>query len=457
MKKILIIDDDTSLTYSMQKAFSAKYSIFTANCAAAGMKFLESEQDIGLVFLDYKLGDENGLDVLEMIRRNGYSVPVIFMTAYGTSETVLDAVKLGASDFLVKPVSPDEFIKTVETYHHLPVQSCGSGFDPVPEYKPSNKLVGISRAIRDVLKLAASASMSDAPVLLVGESGTGKDLIANIIHSHGERADKPFLAINCAAIPEELLESELFGYEKGAFSGAVNSKIGLLESANGGTVFLDEISEMSFDLQAKLLRFLQNGTIQKLGELKEIQLDVRIVAATNKNITDLVEKNLFRFDLYHRLSVINIFIPPLRERREDIRDIALHLIAKHASRHGKDISCVDRKLLDLFEKQTWPGNVRELENRIRETIILAKNNCLSADDLKLTHSAEEKEFGSLFRYFSEKYREDIFAKSIEECERELIKGALERYDGKLAKVAEWLNISRVTLNAKIKKYDSDQN
>ncbi|ADD68882.1 two component, sigma54 specific, transcriptional regulator, Fis family [Denitrovibrio acetiphilus DSM 12809] len=457
MKKILIIDDDTSLTYSLQKAFSGKYCIFTANNATAGMDFIEAESDIGLVFLDYKLGDENGLDVLERIRKGGYTVPVIFMTAYGTSETVLDAVKLGASDFLVKPVSPEEFIKTVESYYHIQVQSCGKGFEPVPEYNPNNKLVGISRAIRDVLKLAASASMSDAPVLLVGESGTGKDLIANIVHSHGERANKPFLAINCAAIPEELLESELFGYEKGAFSGAISSKIGLLESANGGTVFLDEISEMSFDLQAKLLRFLQNGTVQKLGELKEIQLDVRIVAATNKNITDLVEKNLFRFDLYHRLSVINIFIPPLRDRREDIKDIALHLIAKHVARHVKDISCVDKSLLDLFMKQQWPGNVRELENRIREAIILAKTNSLTADDFKLTQPADEQEHKNLFTYFSEKYREDIFAKSIEECEIELIKGALDKYDGKLTKVAEWLSISRVTLNAKLRKYNITHN
>jgi DNA-binding NtrC family response regulator len=453
MKKILIVDDDASLTYSLQKAFSAKYNVFVASCAASGMDFIRNEPDLGLVFLDYMLGEENGLDVLERIRKDGHLIPVIFMTAHGTSETVLEAVKLGAADFLVKPVSPDEFVKTVESYYSLPVMSCGKDFEPVPEYNPNNKFVGISRAIRDVLKLAASASMSNVPVLLAGESGTGKDLIANIIHNHGERAEMPFLAINCAAIPEELLESELFGYEQGAFSGAVNSKIGLLESANGGTVFLDEVSEMSFDLQAKLLRFLQNGTIQRLGELKEKSLDVKVIAATNKNLESLVDAGDFRFDLDHRLSVINILIPPLRERKEDIKDIALHLIAKHSSRHGKNISCVCKKLLNIFEKQTWAGNVREMENRIREAIILSKTNYLTSEDFKLKKDVTKNSAINLYNYFTEKYSRDILTQSIEECESELIKGALMKYDGKLSKVAEWLNISRMTLNSKIKKYN----
>jgi DNA-binding NtrC family response regulator len=452
MKKILIIDDDTSLTYSLQKAFSGKYNIITANCASAGLVFLESEPDIGLVFLDYKLGEENGLHVLERIKKDGYHPPVIFMTAYGTSETVLDAVKLGAVDFLVKPVSPDEFINAAETYHHLPVIACGKGFEPVPEYNPSVKFVGISRSIRDVLKLAASASISDAPVLLAGESGTGKDLIANIIHEHGNRSDRPFLAINCAAIPQELLESELFGYEKGAFSGADRAKIGLLETANGGTVFLDEISEMPTELQAKLLRFLQNGTIQKLGELKETKLDVRVIAATNRELQKLVTGGSFRFDLYHRLSVINIFIPPLRQRREDIKDITLNIVAKYSEKHGRNISCVDKNLLEMLQNQHWAGNVRELENRIREAIILAKTDYLTADDFKLAPLADGDIETDLFAYFTDRYKDDLFVRSIEECEKVLIKGALEKFDGKLAKAAEWLNVSRVTLNAKIKKY-----
>jgi len=453
MKKIIIIDDDQSLTYSLQRAFSSNYNILTANNASEGVRLLEKETGVGLVFLDYKLGDENGLHVLERIKKDFSETSVVFMTAYGTSGTVLEAVKLGAADFLVKPVSPDEFEKAVETYYTVPAAACGKGFVSVPMFNSSNKLIGISRSIRDVLKLTASASMSDAPVLLTGESGTGKDLVANLLHEYSDRKKRPFLAINCAAIPQELLESELFGYIKGAFSGAVNSKIGLLQSAEGGTVFLDEISEMPTELQAKMLRFLQNGTIQKLGELKEINVDVRIVAATNKDIDKLIESGHFRPDLFYRLSVINIDIPPLRQRREDIKDIALHLIAKHSLKRGVSISCVETKLLDLLENQEWPGNVRELENRIRESIILAKNNYLSADDLKIESHTSEKDDISLFEYFTDKFSDDLYTKSLEFCEKELITGALKKHEGRLAKAAEWLNVSRVTLNAKIKKFN----
>jgi DNA-binding NtrC family response regulator len=375
------------------------------------------------------------------------------MTAYGTSGTVLEAVKLGAADFLVKPVAPDEFVKAVETYYTEPAINCGKGFISVPEFNSKNKLVGISRAIRDVLKLTASASASDAPVMLTGESGTGKDLVANLLHEYSDRKDKPFLAINCAAIPNELLESELFGYVKGAFSGAVNSKEGMLQSAAGGTVFLDEISEMPQQLQAKMLRFLQNGTIQKLGELKEIEVDVRIVAATNREIQSMVENGKFRHDLFYRLSVINIDIPPLRDRVEDIEDIALHLIAKHSKRQGRTICCVDRELVDILKEQSWPGNVRELENRLREAIILAKTNYLTADDIKLVSEPFVNAEIDLFNYFTNKFGADIHSRSIELCEKELIEGALKKYDGKLAKAAQWLNLSRVTLNAKIKKYN----
>ncbi len=298
-----------------------------------------------MVFLDYRLGEENGLDVLERIKKDVQNVPVIFMTAYGTSSTVLDAIKQGAVDFLVKPVAPEEFCKAIETYYTKSLDCCGHGYVDVPTYNSTNKLVGISRSIRDVLKLTASASMSDAPVLLTGESGTGKDLVASLLHELSNRSNKPFIAINCAAIPQELLESELFGYIKGSFSGAVSSKMGLLESADGGTVFLDEISEMPLELQAKILRFLQNGTVQKLGELKERSLDVRVISATNRDIVAQAEEGGFRYDLYYRLSVMNIDIPPLRERCEDIQDIALHLIGKHTCKQNKkNITCVDSKL-----------------------------------------------------------------------------------------------------------------
>lgn len=381
------------------------------------------------------------------------------MTAYGTSSTVLDAIKQGAVDFLVKPVAPEEFCKAIETYYTKSLDCCGHGYVDVPTYNSTNKLVGISRSIRDVLKLTASASMSDAPVLLTGgESGTGKDLVASLLHELSNRSNKPFIAINCAAIPQELLESELFGYIKGSFSGAVSSKMGgLLESADGGTVFLDEISEMPLELQAKILRFLQNGTVQKLGELKERSLDVRVISATNRDIVAQAEEGGFRYDLYYRLSVMNIDIPPpLRERCEDIQDIALHLIGKHTCKQNKNITCVDSKLFDKLSEYSWPGNVRELENRIREAIILAKNNHLTVDDFKIDKvTGKAPTSCNLFEYFSEKYVSDVYARSIEQCERELIKGALEMHDGKLAKASEWLNISRVTLNAKIKKYGLD--
>lgn len=455
MKKILIIDDDTSLTYSLQRAFSSKYRVLTANCTSTARQILGEEEEIGLIFLDYMLGDENGLDVLERLKKDFPMIPVVFMTAYSTSDTVLEAVKLGAVDFLVKPVLPDEFIKTVDTYHSVYSSVCGPGFLRIPEHSRSIRLIGTSRAMRDVLKLTASASLSDAPVLLTGESGTGKDLIANLLHSYSKRSGKPFVAINCAAIPRELLESELFGYVRGAFSGAVSAKTGLLESADCGTVFLDEISEMPVDLQAKMLRVLQNGTIQKLGEVKETKIDVRVISATNKDIGKIISEGHFRADLYYRLSVININIPPLRKRPEDIPELALHLIAKHNER-GK-ITCVDEALLERLKDFNWPGNVRELENRIREAIILAKTNCLTEDDFRFEKETKSHSV-DLFEYFKSKYKDNLYNNTIDECERALIEGALRIHGGRLAKAADWLNISRVTLNAKIKKYglESDQ-
>ncbi|WP_022851113.1 sigma-54-dependent transcriptional regulator [Limisalsivibrio acetivorans] len=454
MRNILVIDDDTSLTYSLKKAFNRDYSLSIANNASEAFTILRNNSHIGLIFLDFKLGEENGIDVLERLNKDYPAIPVIFMTAYGNSNTVVEAVKTGAVEYLVKPIEPEVFIESINDYYLENGTSCGDDFIRVPEYDRSIEIAGTSKPMRDVLKLTASASQSDAPVLITGESGTGKDLIAGMLHRHSKRAPEPFIPVNCAAIPSELLESELFGYTKGAFSGASSHKVGLFESANRGTIFLDEISELPYELQAKLLRVLQNGSIQKIGESMACSVDVRIIAASNRNLTQLVDSGDFREDLFYRLSVIGIDIPPLRARKNDIPEIVLYLLGKYNQKNSRKIRCISKELIEILKNQEWRGNVRELENRIREAVALANSEKLCLDNISFgAISSEPHGQLRLYDYFTNKYKNDIYNSSLAECEKVLVQGALSRFNGKLSEAAEWLNISRVTLNAKIKKYD----
>lgn len=455
MKKILIIDDDASLCYGMKRVLSGEYSVSTASSSEEAFEYL-NRASFSLILLDYRLGSENGLEVLEKIKGLAHSPPVIMLTAFGTSNTVLDSFKLGAVDFLVKPVDYEELTACIEKYAQPEKAFCGEdalNLDDITD--ADNAFVGSSRKIRDVFKLIATVANSNTPVFITGESGTGKELIAGLIHERSHRRDKPFVVINCAAIPRELLESELFGYIKGAFTGAHQDRTGKFEAAHTGTLFLDEIGELPVELQSKMLRVLQNGAIEKLGSNKPVHVDVRIVSATNRNIDELIAKGEFRPDLFYRLNVVDIKLPPLRERKDDIPQLAAFFTAKYAREAEKSICCIDREVVDVFSAYPWPGNIREMQNVIKKAVILSSSNRITESDIQLTGQKTEQNgetVSALSDYLFAKFPSDTLNRSVEELEKILIEKSLLKNSNHLTHTAEELGITRVTLNAKMKKY-----
>ncbi|MGA1863271.1 sigma-54 dependent transcriptional regulator [Deferribacter thermophilus] len=449
---VLIVDDDSSLCYGLKRLLSENFEVHTALNGTDAIDLLKKNK-FNIIFLDYKLGEENGLDVLRSIKSIDQEVPVVMMTAYGKNNVVLESIKLGAIEYIVKPVEPEYIIQIVNKFAQIrdheicPKNSSKLDFDSFND----ELFIGSSKSVRDVMIMVAGVAETNYPVLVTGESGTGKELIVKLIHKYGNRKDKPFIPINCAAIPEELLESELFGYEKGAFTGADKSKMGKFEIADGGTLFLDEIGDMPLDLQAKLLRVLQDGAIERLGSNKLKKVDVRIVAATNKDLKDLIQKGQFREDLYYRLNVVNINLPPLRERKDDIKELTIYFTIKYSKELNKNICCIEDEVFDILQEYDWPGNVRELENVIRKAVLITKDNHIKPEDIKIDKIKSYNVY--VTEYFFNKYKDNLLVKSVEEIEARLIKRALKMNNYNLSKTAEILGISRVTLNAKLKKYN----
>jgi len=449
---VLIVDDDSSLCYGLKRLLSENFEVHTALNGTDAIDLLKKNK-FNIIFLDYKLGEENGLDVLRSIKSIDQEVPVVMMTAYGKNNVVLESIKLGAIEYIVKPVEPEYIIQIVNKFAQIrdheicPKNSSKLDFDSFND----ELFIGSSKSVRDVMIIVAGVAETNYPVLVTGESGTGKELIVKLIHKYGNRKDKPFIPINCAAIPEELLESELFGYEKGAFTGADKSKMGKFEIADGGTLFLDEIGDMPLDLQAKLLRVLQDGAIERLGSNKLKKVDVRIVAATNKDLKDLIQKGQFREDLYYRLNVVNINLPPLRERKDDIKELTIYFTIKYSKELNKNICCIEDEVFDILQEYDWPGNVRELENVIRKAVLITKDNLIKPEDIKIDKIKSYNVY--VTEYFFNKYKDNLLVKSVEEIEARLIKRALKMNNYNLSKTAEILGISRVTLNAKLKKYN----
>jgi len=445
MEKILLIDDDEALCYGIKRSLSDKYDVLTADTPRLAYEHLNANPDITLIFLDIRLGETNGIHMLERLKKDFSDIPVVMITAFGTSDTVLESIRLGAKDFLTKPVDIDDLVKTIEKYKYVKKRElCGQNYIKIDNILDKG-FVGISKEIREVLKIVANVSATKTPVLIVGESGTGKELIANMIHKCSGR-NGAFVPINCAAIPRDLLESELFGYEKGAFSGATASKPGKFELAQNGTIFLDEIGEISKGLQSKLLRVLETSEIEHLGGTKKIKLDVRLVAATNKKISELMDENLFRQDLYFRVSGVTIKLPPLRDRIEDIEQLAKYFINIFAKEYRKNITCINKKVIDVLCAYAWPGNVREFKNVINTAVMLADGKSIEPEHIKLNLSEVDNEETKKSMDFNN------LNDAVEHLEKEMILKALKDNDYHLSKTAEELGISRVTLNAKIKKY-----
>ncbi|HXS09535.1 MAG TPA: sigma-54 dependent transcriptional regulator [Candidatus Krumholzibacteria bacterium] len=458
-KTILIIDDEKTIRWSLAEALVASgYETVDADTAANGIaRFRETCPD--LVLLDMKLPDGSGLDVLKAIRAEDAAVPVVMMTAYAEVETAVDAMKHGAYDFIPKPYSVEklrvsianametERLKTEIAYLRTS-SSVGGSF--------SKNFIGRSPAMQEIFEKIRKIGQSKATTILItGESGSGKELVARAIHAASHDEPRPFMEINCASVPENLLESELFGYEKGAFTDAKARKAGLVELAEGGTLFLDEIGEMGITLQSRLLRVLENKTFRRVGGVKDLTVNTRIVSATNRDLTQAIKDKQFREDLYYRLKVIPLQIPTLRERRDDIPLLVSHFIERFNRELGKSVSMPGGDVLELLVRYDWPGNVRELKNVIERAMLLD-----AQDALLVSHLPTEIRGGTpldptqavMPRALSASVTSTFFPMTLRDVERIQIEKTLEQTNGNKSRAAAILGISRQTLREKLKTF-----
>jgi len=481
MEKILLIDDDEGLLHFLKRFFLRKGFDVTA-CENARVAIdVISRENFNLVMLDYKMPELNGLDALNEIKKIDAKTPVILMTAYGTTDLAIEAMKQGAYDYLVKPFDQMDLTRIVGEALAVNRQMKDVvGFpvaDPSPppfskKKKSALQIIGNSRKMQEIYKLIGQIAEKDVSVFISGESGTGKELVARAIYHHSRRKEKPFIAINCAAIPEALFESELFGHERGAFTGADRTVIGKIERCDQGTLFLDEITEMSLSLQAKLLRAIQEREIERVGGAHTIPVDVRILTATNKDIDKEVEEGRFRQDLYWRLKVISLNIPPLRERAEDIPALVDYFLGHFCAEYGRAQCFIKDSALKKLSAYSWPGNVRELENCVRRSVLLSAGNIISEKDLMIPDEQEVKQVqgfshaqllerlrGKLENIIPDILRlsdQDIHANIIEMVEETLIHAALRECGDNQVQAAKMLGISRNTLRHRLKKQQDRQ-
>ncbi|MCK4320904.1 sigma-54-dependent Fis family transcriptional regulator [candidate division WOR-3 bacterium] len=436
-ESIIIVDDAPDTLEMLQRNLSSEnYMVFTASSVVEAIRLLESTP-VDLVITDLKMPNVSGLDLIRHVRENYKDTKVMMITGYATIEGAVEAVKIGAEEYLTKPFTDEELFSAVEkTLNKLhmrrTIQTKQKMKPPIPY-----GLIGDSEAIRKVFDNIAKAAKTPATVLITGESGTGKELVARAIHYSSTRSSAPFVPINCGGIPEELLESELFGHVKGAFTGAIDSRAGFFQTAEGGSIFLDEISETSPSMQVKLLRVLQDKEICMIGSRRPQKVDVRIMAATNKDLLSLLKKGVFREDLYYRLNVINISVSPLREREDDVLLLANHFTRKFAEELGKPVSQFSDRALQVLKNYSWPGNVRELENLIQRLLVMTDGETIDVPDLP-----------SFLRFSASS--EKGLNRTLAEVESEHIQNVLESADGNKTKAAEILGISRKTLRNKLK-------
>ncbi len=442
MRKILVVDDEPNIRKMLMRVLSSEG--FTVKEAVNGLEALKKieEENNSLVLLDLKMPGLNGIETLEKIREYDKDLPVIMMSAYGSIPEAVEAMKKGAIDYLIKPFDIEELKIIVERaiqQYELKVENI---YYREEEEKRFNfeEIIGKSKAINGVLEMIKNVSSTPATVLITGESGTGKELIARAIHKNSLRRESPFVVVNCAAFSLNLLESELFGHEKGAFTGAISQRIGRFEMAQGGTIFLDEIGEIDLSIQTKLLRVLQEKEFERVGSSKSIKVDARILAATNKDLKKEVKEGRFREDLFYRINVFNIEAPPLRERKEDIPLLVEHFIKKYNRILNRKVKGVSVEAINLLLDYDFPGNIRELENIIERSIIMAKSEII-----------DESYFGFI-REPEEKTKKEG---NLQEAEKELIIKYLIQNKGNRTKTAELLGISRRNLQNKIKQYQLD--
>ncbi len=446
-KRILIVDDDTAHRLMIKANMLEKdYDIFEAEDGGEAIELVEKDF-FDLIIMDIKMKKVDGITALKKIKEISPSIPIMIMTAYSSVQTAVEALKLGATEYFVKPLDMETVCHSVEkTFNYLMLQKENKTLkEQLNRNFEISSIIGKSKAMLRLFETLALSAPSDATILILGESGTGKELIANAVYQNSNRKEKPFIKINCAALPENLLESELFGHEKGAFTGAVTKREGRFELANGGTLFLDEIGDMTLATQAKVLRVLQEGEFERLGGEKTVKVDVRIIAATNKYLEKEVEEGNFRKDLFFRLSVVPITLPALRERKQDITLLAEFFLKKYAEKNSRIIKGFTPAALDKLMRYDWPGNVRELENVIERTVIMSFDQLIKPETLPDFANATTAPVIE---------REPVLqsGRSIKDVEKELILKTLESTDNNITRAAELLGISRRTLHNKINEY-----
>ena len=449
--KILVVDDEHLIRWSLEQNLKKQgYEVFVAGSGEDALRLVRDESP-DLVLLDIQLPGINGMEVLEKIKEQEDDIIVIMVTALGVLETAVKAMRMGAYDYINKPFNLDELAivirKALET-SELKREVAHLRSEQTRRYGIGN-LIAESRHMKNVLAMVEKIARSDASTVLIqGESGTGKELIAKAIHWESARAEKPFMAINCAAVPETLLESELMGYEKGAFTDAKSQKKGLFETADGGTIFLDEIGDMDPGMQAKLLRVLEERSFRRVGGTKEIPVDVRIVSATNKDLLKAMEEKTFRNDLYYRIQVIPIYLPPLRERRDDIPPLTRHFINHFNREFGKNVTGISKMAEKFLLEYPWPGNIRELKNVIERALILENEETLLLEHLpqEIVTRATGVSSGPV------NFRLPAEGIDIEDVERELIRQALEVTEGNQSKAARKLNLGIDAFRYRMKKF-----
>ncbi len=464
MSRILIIDDDDALRKSFHKLLTEEgYEAESAASGEAGLKIIRRSMP-DLVIADMQLPGMNGFEIFKAIHAIEPRLPVIIMTAYGTTESAIEATKMGAFDYILKPFEIPDMLSVIGQsleagrFMRSPVD-----MDASPETF-REAIIGRSPPMQEIYKAIGRTAPTDATVLIRGESGTGKELVARAMYQHSARSDKPFLVINCVAIPEALLESELFGYEKGAFTGAIRRRVGKIEQANGGTVFLDEIGDMPFNLQSKMRRLLQEKSIERLGGREPVSANVRIIAATNRDLETAISEGRFREDLYYRLNVVTITLPPLSKRGSDILLLTEYFLSRFSAESGMDNPGITKEAKAVLSAYSCPGNVRELSNIIRKTLIFNRGSPVSAEDITqalseknhLTEAHEEDEEKMLRqiirRQLSGEPCDNMFDQCMDRFAAVLIGETLNFTGGNRSRAAKLLGLSRPTLHSKIEKY-----
>jgi len=452
MNKILVVDDELNMRLVLKTLLNKEgYEVATASDGIEALKVLKSG-GVNVVVTDLKMPKLDGMGLLDRVIREYPSTPVIIITAHGTVATAVDALKKGAFDYITKPFEQDELKRVI----HKAVKTRQLNEDELvfsPDEVDRQGIVGTSEAMQRIYDAIKKVAPAATTVLITGETGTGKELIANAIHRNSARKNNPFIKINCAAIAENLMESELFGYEKGAFTGAVSTKPGRFELADKGTLFLDEVGELPREMQVKLLRVIQDQEFERVGGLRTIKVDVRLIAATNRNLLQDVKEGIFREDLYYRLNVFHTQVPPLREKKEDILPLAEYFIEKFNKKLDREIKHIDPKVQEIFVRYGWPGNIRELENLIERLVLMAGEDTIVLEDipaeLKLAASAPQVSGTDGL----EKPFKDVMKSHMEDVEKQAIIRCLEECGGNVTKAAQRLGLSRKGLQLKMIKYN----